>query len=100
MRGAGRLVKVTGRRSSYDKEPALSPFRPLVWSLAWALLGARPFGGARRIGGPQLRAALAGEALGLAATPSRHLGVVPGGQHLRNGAAFPERRTGELGVFE
>src|ERR1700730_3220630 len=63
--------EVTVRRSFYDKERALSPFRARPF---------RPFraraAGACHIGGPEVRAAFPGEALGLALAPGRHLGVV------------------------
>src|ERR1700682_4470373 len=60
---AGRTSagEITGRRSFYDKDRTLSPFR------------VGPFR-ARHIGRPEVRAALAGEPLGLALAPGRDLG--------------------------
>src|SRR5258708_1885221 len=68
---------VMGRRSFYDKEPALSPFR----AGAFGVFGPFEAAPARHMGSPEVRAALAGEALGLGLAPSRHLGVVAAGQH-------------------
>src|ERR1700684_2688346 len=58
------------------------------------------FKAARHIGGPQVGPALAGQALGLALVPGLDLGVVAAGQHLGNGAAFPDGGAGELRIFE
>src|SRR5580700_11996056 len=94
-----RLV-VTGRRSFYDKERALSPFRAgAVGTGVAGPLGAGP-AGVPRIGRPQIRTALAGEALGLSLPPSRDFGVVAGGQYCGDRAAFPDCGPRELRVFE
>src|SRR5882672_2283732 len=86
------------RRSFYDKEPALSPFRAGLFRVFGPFRGGAA--GAARIGGPEVRTALPGEALGLALAPGLNLGVVPSGQHRGDWAALPDGRAGELGVFE
>src|SRR5262245_41397071 len=49
---------------------------------------------------PQIRAARAGEPLGLGAAPGRDLGMVAAGKNGRDRTALPELRPGILRVFE
>src|ERR1700730_4702536 len=79
LRGACRRIKLGlkgfGSRSFYDKDFALSPFRAGLWRCApraTRLFRVGP-AGAGHIGGPQVGAALPGDALGLGLPPGRHL---------------------------
>src|SRR5262249_11917348 len=49
---------------------------------------------------PQIRAAYAGETLGLGAAPGRDLGMVAAGEHGGDRTALPELRPGILRVFK
>src|ERR1700690_3565143 len=98
-----RPMRLRGGKAHTIKNALCHPFDPARPNPSarrrWGPFSLR-FAAARHIGGPQVGPALAGEALGLALAPGLDLGVVPAGQHLRDGAAFPDRRAGELRIFE
>src|SRR5215472_2526856 len=95
---ARALIVRAGRASFYDTGAALSPVPAGL--LAAPFAGLFGLAGAGQMRRPQIRAARAGEPLGLGATPGRDLGMVAAGEDGRDRAALPELRPGILRVFE
>src|SRR5437016_8875237 len=52
------------------------------------------------VGRPQVRPALAGQALGFAPAERGNFGVIAGDEHVRDGSVFPDLRARVLRVFE
>src|SRR5215510_13183606 len=97
-RKARALIVRAGRASFYDTAAPLSPVPAGL--LAAPFAGLFGLGGAGHMGGPQIRAARAGEPLGLGAAPGRDLGMVAAGEDSRDRTALPELRPCILRVFE
>src|SRR5262245_59531453 len=101
-RGTCRLF---GSASFYDTPGRLSPIRAGLRAVPLFGLFRRLFGVfrppcMRRVPRPEVRSAFPREPLGLAAAPVGDLGMVPGGQHVRDRMALPELGAGKLRVFE
>src|SRR5262245_48559997 len=95
---ARALIVCAGRASFYDTGAALSPVPAGL--LAAPFVGLFGLAGTGQMRRPQIRAACAGEPLGLGATPGRDLGMVTAGEDGRDRAALPELRPGILRVCE
>src|SRR5499427_7413565 len=95
---ARALIVCAGRASFYDTGAALSPIPARL--LARPLAGLFRLAGAGQMGRPQIRAADAGEPLGLGAAPGRDLGMVAAGEDGGDRTALPHLRPGVLRVFE
>src|SRR6516225_7101516 len=91
---SARSYRCAGRASFYDTAAALSPIP------AGLLAGPFRLAGAGQMGRPQIRAADAGEPLGLGAAPGRDLGMVAAGEDGGDRTALPHLRPGVLRVFE
>src|SRR5262249_9007375 len=95
---ARALIVCAGRASFYDTGAALSPVPAGL--LAAPFAGLFGLAGAGQMRRPQIRAACAGEPLGLGATPGRDLGMVARAEDGTDPAALAELRHGILRVFE
>src|SRR5262249_60823148 len=84
---ARALIVRAGRASFYDTGAALSPVPAGL--LAAPFAGPFRLGGAGQMGRPQIRAARAGEPLGLGAAPGRGLGIVAAGGQRRGWTGLP-----------
>src|SRR5262249_56496444 len=87
-----------GRASFYDTAALLSPIPAGL--LAGPFAGLFGPGDAGHMGGPQIRAAYAGEPLGLGAAPGRDLGMIAASENGGDRTALPHLRLGVLRVFE
>src|SRR5262249_52168087 len=95
---ARALIVCAGRASFYDTAALLSPIPAGL--LAGPFAGLFGLGDAGHTGGPQIRAAYAGEPLGLGAAPGRDLGMIAAGENGGNRTALPHLRPGILRVLE
>src|SRR5262245_56128963 len=95
---ARALTVSAGRASFYDTAAVLSPIPAGL--LAGPFAGRFGLGAADHMGRPQIRAADAGEPLGLGAAPGRDLGMVAAGENGGDRTALPHLRLGVLRVFE
>src|SRR5262245_36135474 len=94
---ARALIVCAGRASFYDTAALLSPIPAVLLAGPFAGLG---LGDAGHMGRPQIRAAYAGEPLGLGAAPGRDLGMIAASENGGNRTALPHLRPGILRVFE
>src|SRR5262249_56211513 len=76
---ARALIVCAGRASFYDTAALLSPVPAGL--LAGPFAGLFGLGDAGHMGRPQIRAACAGEPLGLGAAPGRDLGMIAAGEN-------------------
>src|SRR5262245_11436106 len=91
---ARALIVCAGRASFYDTAALLSPIPAGL--LAGPFAGLFGLGDAGHMGGPQIRAACAGEPLGLGAAPGRDLGMIAAGENGGDRTALPTLRPGVL----
>src|SRR4029450_2625578 len=88
---ARALIVCAGRASFYDTAALLSPIPAGL--LAGPFAGLFGLGDAGHMGGPQIRAAYAGEPLGLGAAPGRDLGMGAAGENGGERTAPPAARA-------
>src|SRR5262249_62262893 len=91
---ARALIVCAGRASFYDTAALLSPIPAGL--LAGPFAGLFGLGDAGHMGGPQIRAAYAGEPLGLGAAPGRDLGMIAAGENGGGPAGPPPPPPGGL----
>src|SRR5713226_4028484 len=97
---ARALIDCSGRASFYDTPRPLSPVRTGLLIGPFGLFGVFRLADMSQVRRPKVRAARPREPLGLGAPPIRDLGMVAGGQHLRDRTPLPQLRPGILRVFE